>query len=226
MDPKIIVIGAWDAFATKITTFLPNLIGAIIIFVVGLIIAKLIKMGIVRLLRLVRFDSASEKTGIKSFLDKGSIVRTPSEIIGTLVYWFIMILVIIASFDALGLPIVSDILNDIFRYIPNVVAAIIVLMLGVLFANLLSAVVRTAASNAGLPIAEGMGKAAFYTIVFFSGSIALIQLGIGEEVVTAAFVITFGATALALALAFGLGGKEVAADYLRKWLEEKKTTTP
>ncbi|MFH1481664.1 MAG: hypothetical protein ABIG67_10375 [Pseudomonadota bacterium] len=226
MDPKIIVIGAWDAFATKITTFLPNLIGAIIIFVVGLIIAKLIKMGIVRLLRLVRFDSASEKTGIKSFLDKGSIVRTPSEIIGTLVYWFIMILVIIASFDALGLPIVSDILNDIFRYIPNVVAAIIVLMLGVLFANLLSAVVRTAASNAGLPIAEGMGKAAFYTIVFFSGSIALIQLGIGEEVVTAAFVITFGATALALALAFGLGGKEAAADYLRKWLEEKKTTTP
>ncbi|MFH0843861.1 MAG: hypothetical protein V1930_00155, partial [Pseudomonadota bacterium] len=84
----------------------------------------------------------------------------------------------------------------------------------------------TAASNAGLPIAEGMGKATFYTIVFFSGSIALIQLGIGEEVVTAAFVITFGATALALALAFGLGGKEAAADYLRKWLEEKKTTTP
>ncbi|MFH1351284.1 MAG: hypothetical protein ABII26_10145 [Pseudomonadota bacterium] len=226
MEPTTIVMGAWDAFATKITTFLPNLIGAIIIFVVGLIIAKLIKVGIVRLLRLVRFDSASEKTGIKAFLDKGSIVRTPSEIIGMLVYWFIMILVIIASFDALGLPIVSDILNEIFRYIPNVVAAIVVLMLGVLFANLLSAVVRTAASNAGLPIAEGLGKAAFYTIVFFSGSIALIQLGIGEEVVTAAFVITFGATALALALAFGLGGKEVAADYLRKWLEEKKTTTP
>jgi len=136
-------------------------------------------------------------------------------------YWFIMILVIIASLDALGLPIVSDILNDIFLYIPNVVAAIIVLILGILFANLLSAVVRTAASNAGLTTAEALGKVTFYAIIFFSGAIALIQLGIGEEIVAAAFGIVFGAAALALALAFGLGGKDVAADHLKKWFEKK-----
>lgn len=222
MEITAVVKGAWDAFATKITVFLPELIGAIIIFVAGLIIAKLVKMGIVKLLRLIRFDSAADKTGVKGFLDKGGIVKAPSEIIGALSYWFIMILVLIASLDALGLPIVSDILNDIFLYIPNVVAAIIVLILGILFGNLLSAVVRTAASNAGLSAAEGLGKTALYAIVVFSGAIALIQLGIGKEIVSSAFGLAFGAMALAFGLAFGLGGRDVASNYLKKWFEKNQ----
>ena len=221
MEITAVVKGAWDAFATKITVFLPELIGAIIIFVAGLFIAKLINMGVVKLLRLVRFDSAAEKTGVKAFLDKGKILKTPSEIIGSLTYWFVMILVIISSMDALGLPIVSEILNDIFLYIPNVVAAIIVMLMGLLFGNLLSAVVRTAASNAGLANAEGLGKTAFYALAVFSGAIALIQLGIGKEIATTAFGLALGGVALAFGLAFGLGGKDVAAEHLKKWLEKK-----
>ena len=221
MEITAVVKGAWDAFATKITVFLPALIGAIIIFVAGLFIAKLINMGVVKLLRLVRFDSAAEKTGVKAFLDKGKILKTPSEIIGSLTYWFIMILAIIASLDALGLPIVSDILDDIFLYIPNVVAAVIVLLMGILFGNLLSAVVRTAASNAGLANAEGLSKTAFYALVAFSGAIALIQLGIGREIITSAFGLAFGGVALAFGLAFGLGGRDVAAEHLKRWLEKK-----
>jgi hypothetical protein len=223
MEITTVVTDAWNAFAVKITAFLPALIGAIIIFVVGWIIARLVKFGVERLLKLVRFDKATEKAGVQEFLKKGAIVKTPAEIIGSLVYWFIMILVIIASLDALGLPIVSDLLNSIFLYIPNVVAAIIVLILGFLLGNLLSAVVRTAASNAGLKNAEGLGKLALYAIVFFSGAIALIQLGIGEDIVASAFGLVFGAAALGLALAFGLGGRDVAAEYLKRWLEEKKT---
>jgi hypothetical protein len=224
MDVTTVVTGAWNAFAVKITAFLPELIGAIIIFVVGWIIARLVKLGVEKLFKLVRFDKATEKTGVREFLKKGDIVKAPSEIIGSLVYWFIMILVLIASLDALGLPIVSDLLNSIFLYMPNVVAAIIVLVLGFLLGNLLSAVVRTAASNAGLKNAEGLGKLALYAIVFFSGAIGLIQLGIGEDIVVSAFGFVFGAAALALALAFGLGGRDVAAEYLKRWLEEKKKT--
>jgi len=225
MEVTTVVTGAWNAFATKITSFLPELIGAIIIFVVGWIIARLVKLGVEKLLKLVRFDKATEKTGVREFLKKGDIVKAPSEIIGSLVYWFVMILVIIASMDAVGLPIVSGLLDSIFLYIPNVVAAIIVLILGFLLGNLLSAVVRTAASNAGLKNAEGLGKLALYAIVFFSGAIALIQLGIGEDIVVSAFGLVFGAAALALALAFGLGGRDVAAEYLKRWLEEKKAPT-
>ena len=223
MELTTVVTGAWNAFATKITIFLPKLIGAIIIFVVGLIVAKLIKAIVVKLLRIVRFDSAAEKTGVKEFLEKGNITKTSSEILGALVYWFIMILAIIASLDALGLPVVSDILNNIFLYIPNVVAAIIILLLGFLLGGLLSAVVRTAASNAGLTTSEGLGKTALYAVIFFSASIALLQLGIGEEIVASAFIIAFGAAALALALAFGLGGRDMAAEYLKRWSEKKKT---
>jgi hypothetical protein len=223
MEITTVVSGAWNAFATKITAFLPELIGAIIIFIVGWIVARLVKLGVVKLLALVRFDKATEKGGVNEFLKKGDITKSPSEIIGTLVYWFIMILVIIASLDALGLPIVSDILNSIFLYIPNVVAAIIVLILGFLVGNLLAAVVRTAASNAGFKAADSMGNLALYAIVIFSVAIALDQLDIGEEIVAAAFIIAFGAFALALALAFGLGGRDAAADYLKRWLEEKKS---
>lgn len=223
MEVTTVVTGAWNAFATKIMAFLPELIGAIIIFIVGWIIARLVKAGIEKLLRLVRFDTATEKTGVNNFLKKGEIVKAPSKIVGALVYWFIMILVLIASLDALGLPIVSDMLNSIFLYIPNVVAAIIVLVLGMLVGNLLSAVVRTAASNAGLKNAEGLGKISLYAIVIFVSAIALIQLGIGEEIVVSAFGLVFGAAALALALAFGLGGRDVAANYLKNWLAEKKT---
>ncbi len=222
MEIMATVTGAWNAFATKITAFIPELIGAIIIFVAGWIAARLVKAGVVKLLGLIRFEKAAEKAGIREFLEKGGVEKSSSEVIGMLSYWFIMILVIIASLDALGLPIVSDMLNDIFLYIPNVVAAVIVLILGFLMGNLLSAVVRTAASNAGFAAAEGFGKGALVAIVFFSGAIALNQLGIGEEIVASAFIIAFGATALALAIAFGLGGKDMAAEYLKKWLEEKK----
>jgi len=222
MEITTVVQGAWDAFIIKIVAFLPMLIGAIIIFVIGIIIAKLVKMAIVRLLKIIRFDSATEKTGIIGLLQKGNIIIAPSEIIGSLIYWFIMIFVLIASLDALGLPVVSDILNNIFLYIPNVVAAIIVLILGLLFANLLSSIVQTAASNAGLKTSEALGKSSYYAVIFFSISIALTQLKIGEAVVTAAFIIAFGAVALALAISFGLGGKEIAGEYLKRWLEGKK----
>jgi len=218
MEITTVVTGAWNAFATKITAFLPNLIGAIILFVVGWIIARLLKMVIVKILMKLRFDIATEKTGVQDFLKKGGFVKTPSEITGTLLYWFVMILVIVATFDALGLPIVSDLLNSIFLYIPRVMAAVIVLILGFLFGNLLSSIVRTAASNAGLKAAEGLGNVALYSIVLFAATIALVQLGISPEVVASAFVIAFGAIALALALAFGLGGKDTAAAYLKKWL--------
>jgi hypothetical protein len=124
--------------------------------------------------------------------------------------------------SALGLPIVSDMLNEVFLYIPNVVAAIIVLIYGMLFKNLLSAVLRTTASNAGIVAAEGLGRAALYAIILFSVNITLVQLGIGEDIVESAFIIAFGATALALAIDFGLGGKDLATDLMKKWLEGKR----
>ncbi|MDD5723631.1 MAG: hypothetical protein PHY29_07835 [Syntrophales bacterium] len=220
MAVTTVAMGVWNNFATKITAFLPNLIVAIILFAVGWTIARLLKVIIVKVLEKLYVDSATEKTGVQAFLNKGGFVMTPSEITGALVYWFVMVLVIVATFDALELPVVSDFLNSIFLYIPQVAVAIIILILGFLFGNFLSAVVRTAASSAGLKAAGTLENITLYSIVLFAVTAALVQLGIAPEIVTSAFVIGFGAIALALALAFGLGGKELAAAYLKKWLDK------
>ena len=220
MAVTTVAMGVWNNFATKITAFLPNLIVAIILFAVGWTIARLLKVIIVKVLEKLYVDSATEKTGVQAFLNKGGFVMTPSEITGALVYWFVMVLVIVATFDALELPVVSDFLNSIFLYIPQVAVAIIILILGFLFGNFLSAVVRTAASSAGLKAAGTLENITLYSIVLFAVTAALVQLGIAPEIVTSAFVIGFGAIMLALALAFGLGGKELAAAYLKKWLDK------
>ncbi len=216
------VQSAWEAFATQITTFIPLLIGAIIIFVVGWLAAKLSKSIISKLLSKLQLDRTSEKTGLREFLQKGNVTQQPSEIVGSLTYWFIMLLTLVASLDALGLPIASDILNEIFLYIPNVIAAVLVLILGIFLGSLLSTFIQTAVANAGFSNPESMGNIALYAVIFFSGTIALSQLGVGSEIVTAAFILAFGGFSLACGLAFGLGGKDVAAEYLQKWLQKDK----
>jgi len=215
------VQSAWQAFVTQITIFIPLLIGAIIIFVVGWFAAKISKRVITKVLSKLQLDKTSEKTGLKEFLQKGNVTQEPSEIVGLLTYWFIMLLTLVASLDTLGLPIASDILNEIFLYIPNVVAAVLVLILGIFLGNLLSSVVQTTVANAGFSNPESMGKISLYAVIFFSGTIALSQLGVGSEIVTAAFILAFGGFSLACGLAFGLGGKDVAAEYLQQWLQKK-----
>jgi hypothetical protein len=216
------VQNAWQAFVTQITIFIPLLLGAIIIFVVGWFAAKISKRVISKVLSKLQLDKTSEKTGLKEFLQKGNVTQQPSEIVGLLTYWFIMLLTLVASLDTLGLPIASDILNEIFLYIPNVVAAVLVLILGIFLGNLLSSVVQTTVANAGFSNPESMGKISLYAVIFFSGTIALSQLGVGSEIVTAAFILAFGGFSLACGLAFGLGGKDVAAEYLQQWLQKEK----
>jgi len=217
------ITNAWESFAVTIVAYLPQIIGAIIIAVLGVILAKIVKRVVVKVLQKLRFEKITEKAGVDEILSKGEIENTPTDLIGIFTYWFILILVFIAALDALGLPIVSDMLNSIFLYIPNVVAAIVVLLLGFLFGNLLSSLVRTAAANAEVSSPDALGKTALYAIVVFSGFIALHQLRIAQDLMIAAFIIAFGAASLALALAFGLGGKDMAAETLRKWCENSKS---
>ena len=216
------ITNAWESFAVTVVAYLPQIIGAIIIAVVGVFLAKIVKRVLIKILQKLRFEKITEKAGVDEMLRKGEIEHTPSDLIGIFTYWFILILVSIAALDALGLPIVSDMLNSIFLYIPNVVAAIVVLLLGFLFGNLLSSVVRTAAANAEVSSPDALGKVALYSIVIFSGFIALHQLQIAEDLMVSAFIIAFGAASLALALAFGLGGKDLAAEKLKKWSENQK----
>src|SRR5215510_3208339 len=156
------VSGAWEAFATKIGAFLPNFFYALFILIAGWILCNIAKRLVVRLLRIFRFDWLVERAGIARGLELGGIKQNGSEILGLLVFWFLFLIVIVATLEILGLTGATETLNAIFLYIPKVVAAVVVLILGLYFANFLQTVTRTSFINAGLKQADSMSLVAYY----------------------------------------------------------------
>ncbi len=199
---------------TKILNYLPVLLGALIILIVGWIIAKAIRRLINWLLVSVRFDVMADKTGISGVLKKGNLTVTAREVICGLVYWLIIIMVLVMAVDALGLPKASDVLTSLFDYVPKVIVALLVLIVAIFLASFVSGIVRTAAGNANLPSPEIIAGVSRWAIIIFAVTIAMEQLGIAPLLVGTAFNIILGGVVLALALAFGLGGKDAAARYL------------
>jgi hypothetical protein len=222
MNVVATVTGAWNAFATKIGAFLPGLIAALIILFLGWIGCNLVQRLVMRVLRACQFDRLADRAGIARMLAIGGIKQTPVEILSLLVFWFLFLIVIVAAVDTLNLPGVAETLDAIFFYIPKVVAAIVVLILGLYFANFLQTVVRTSCANAGLKQSEAIGLVSYYATVIFVIAAILQILDIAAEIVMWAFILIFGSVCLALALAFGLGGREVAGRLLEKWLEEER----
>ncbi|MDZ4344794.1 MAG: hypothetical protein U1E51_20415 [Candidatus Binatia bacterium] len=222
MNPIVAVTGFWDAFVTKIAVFLPNfLIGLVIIFV-GWGVCNIIKRIIIRVLRVCQFDTLADHAGIRQALERGGIKQTASDLVGLLAFWFLFLIAIVVTLETLNLSGATDTLHTIYLYIPKIVAALVTLILGLYFANFLENVTRTSCANAGLEQAASIGRAAYVgTAIFVVAGIFEI-LDIASEIVMWAFILVFGAVCLALALAFGLGGREVAGRFLAKWLEQKK----
>ncbi len=222
MNVVATVTGAWNAFATKVGAFLPDLFAALIILILGWIGCNIAKRLAVRLLRVCQFESLAERSGISRVLERGGIQQTSTEILGLLIFWFLFLIVIVATLDTLGLPGVTETMNTIFLYIPKVAAAIVMLILGLYLANFIETVTRTSCANAGLQQANTIGRVTYYATTVFVIAGILEILEIASEIVVWAFILIFGSICLALAIAFGLGGREVAARYLEKWLEESQ----
>lgn len=207
---------------TKIMAYLPVLLGALVILIVGWLVAKAIKRIVEWLLTTIRLDMLADKSGISEVLRKGNLKTTFSQIVSGLVYWLIMIMVLVMVVNALGLPKASDILTSLFDYVPKVIGALFVLVVAMFLANFVSGIVRTAAGNANLPSPEMFAGISRWAIIIFAVTISLGELGIGTLLVTTTFNIILGGVCLALALAFGLGGKDTAARYLEE-LRQKRS---
>jgi hypothetical protein len=201
---------------TKILAYLPILLGALIILIVGWIVAKIIRRGVDLLLKAIRFDVMANKTGITEVLRKGDLKFTASQVVSGLVYWLIIIMVLVMTVDALGLPKASDILSSVFAYVPKVIAALLVLVVAMFLASFVSGIVRAACGNANLPKPELIAGISQWAIIIFAATIAMEELGIAPLLVGTAFNIILGGVVLALALAFGLGGKDAAARYIEE----------
>jgi Conserved TM helix len=222
MNPIVTVTGFWDAFVTKIAVFLPNLLFAIAIILLGWVICNVIKRIVVRLLRLCQFDALAERAGMRQILERGGIKQSPSDILGLLAFWFLFMIAIVTTLETLNLSGATDTLHTIYLYIPKIVAALVTLILGLYFANFLETVTRTSCANAGLEQSGAIGRAAYIGTTIFVVAAIFEILDIASEIVIWAFILVFGAVCLALALAFGLGGRDVAGRHLERWLERKK----
>jgi hypothetical protein len=202
--------------------FVFRLVVTFAIIVAGWIIAKILKGLAFRFLLTVRFDVASEKAGIDDVLVRADIRQSPAELIAVLVYWLVLLATLVAAVSALGLSEVSEILTRCLVYVPKVIAAVVVLILGLFLASFLAGVVRAAAANAGLAENEALAALVRYAVVAFTAAVTLEELGIAPDLVRSAFIILFGAVALAMALAFGLGCKDLAREWMVRYLDSAR----
>jgi hypothetical protein len=218
----LIVADPVKAMLIKIWSYIPTLLGAIVILVVGWIVAKFVEAIVVRALKAARLDVVSDKAGIANMLAQGEIKWTLSELLGVIVYWIVMLSVLAASLNALNLTVASDLLSKLVAYIPNIIIAIFVLVLGSFLANFMAGIVRTAASNAGVSSAKLLGKITQAILIIFAIIIAIEQLNIATAFIAFAVNIILASIGLALALAFGLGCKDIAAKAMSDALNKIK----
>ena len=214
-----VFVASLTSFWTQLASFVPQLLAALVLLFVGWILANLARTGVIKLLDLLRFDSLAEKTGIEAFLKQGHVDISLGRLIANLVYWVIIFIVIVTVANSLGLHMVAELFNKIVLYIPNVIVAILVLVFGVLVARIINRLVFAYMNNIGVQGALTISTLSEYAVIIFVVFIALEQLEIGTTLLTAAFQIGFGAIGLALALAFGLGGREWAAGVIKRVAE-------
>lgn len=210
-------------FLNEVAISLPKIIGAILILLIGWIVAKLLKKAIIKLLHLVRLNTLSEKVGIEKFLKEGGLKKTAVDLIGSLFYWIIMLTVILAIFNSLQLTSAQELFNSIILFIPNIIVALIILLFGLYAARFIATVLSSSLKNMNDKTAEIIEKIAYFSIVIFTVFLVLGQLKIAQEIITNAFILVFGAFCLAFGLAFGIGGKDFAADILRNIKTKKET---
>lgn len=222
MDWNSVVMEPVSAMLARVAGFLPILIGVLIILIAGWIIAGLLKNFVVKVLKLIQLDTASEKSGLGDVLRRGGIRQTLSELIGVLIYWLIMLLVFMTALNALGMTVAASLLDKVILYIPNVIAAVFILALGIFFSSMLGTVVRTASSNAGITQAKFLGQLTQVVIMIFAVMITLEQLNIASSVLNLAINIILASMGLALAIAFGLGSKDAAGKLMDDFIGKLK----
>src|ERR671910_2987463 len=210
--------GMFQPLQNALSTFLsyiPQLIGALVILVVGYIVAKVLQAVVGRVMQAVGFDRWMERGGIKQFFDRAETNQTPHSILGKLVFWFVFIIAITMAADALGIPQVSAVLAQLIAYIPNIIAAILILILAALLANFLAGIVRGATGS------DLLSNIARYAILLYAAFAAITELGIAVQLTAPTFLIVLGAVALAGAIAFGFGSQGVARDIVEKAYERR-----
>lgn len=205
---------------------IPKIIGFVIILLVGWFIAGLIAKAIAVVLRRIHFNEMAERSGFSGFINNMGVQCDAAGFLGETTKWFVRLLALIVAFDALGLPAVSQVLHQLLLWIPNLIVALVVLIIAGLTANALASLVRGATAQAGFSNPNFVASVARVAIWGFGIIIAINQIGIATTLVNTLFMGFVGALALALGLAFGLGGRDTAGELVREWYQQGRRAAP
>ncbi len=204
-------------FLHQIAALLPRLALAVAVVAVGWLVAKAVRFAIEKALRAVNFNVLTERAGTDRFLQQGGLQGDTTTIFGMFAYWVVILATLIIAFNGLGLTYITDLLQRVELFAPKVLVAMLVVVLGSYFARFVGEAVYTYCEDAQIADADILGKIARYFIMTFVVMIALSQVEVGGDIVQRTFLILLGGLVLALALAFGLGGRDWAAAMLERW---------
>ena len=214
--------GALNTFLSAI----PRIIGFAFVLIVGWIVASLLGRGVEALLHAVRFNDLARRSGFADFVQKMGVKDDSAGVIASIVKWFVRLITLVVAFDTLGLPAVSGVLQQLLLWLPNLVVALVVLVIGGLAANALSQLVRGATAEAGFSNPDMLATVAKVAVWGFTIVVAVNQLGIATTLITTLLVGIVGAFTIAFGLAFGLGGRDRAAQLLDTWGRRAERAAP
>jgi hypothetical protein len=227
-------INEWGAaLAASLTTALslflgaiPRIIGFLVIVIVGWLISGLLASAVAALLRAVRFNDLAQRSGLSGFVQNMGVRTDASGMLAEITKWFVRLIVLVVAFDALGLPAVSNVLQQFLLWIPNLVVAVVVLVIAGLAANALGNLVRGATAQAGFDNPDLLETITRVAVWAFGIVVAVNQIGVATALVNTLFMGFIGALALAAGLAFGLGGRDTAGQIVQNWYRRGREARP
>ncbi len=206
----------------QVLGFLPELLGALLVFIIGLIVAAILERVVERVIFYLRVDSLLRKAEVEQYFQRANIRLDVGKFLGRLVYWFILLAFLVAASDILNFVAFSAFLKQVIAYIPNVVIAVLIMLAALVVANFLRGLVVASISGARLHHARGLGTLTWWVVVVFGFLTALPQVGVDSVILNTLVMGLIAMLALAGGLAFGLGGREHANRFLTRWAEEMR----
>jgi len=218
-----VVVGSLQNLWYGFSNFVPNLIGAILVLIIGLIVAAGLGALVEKIFESLRLDKFLEKLGVKPFFERAGLRLRAAFFLGRLIYWFVVIAFLLAVSDSLGLYALSGFLSAILAYIPNVIAAVLIMLAALVLANFLRRIVTASVLSAKLHSAKFLGTLTWWAVVVFGFLTALEQLNIAATIIQTLVTGFIAMLALAGGLAFGLGGKDYANHLLNRLRDHTET---
>ncbi|KPW44141.1 CmpX [Pseudomonas syringae pv. broussonetiae] len=208
------LLAAMTALWTKVANFIPNLFGALVVVLLGFVVAKLLDALLSKLLAKLGLDRLVGGTGLTKIIGRAGVKVPISTLIGKIVYWFVLLIFLVSAAESLGLQRVSATLDMLALYLPKVFGAALVLLVGVLLAQLVNGLVRGAAEGVGIDYSAGLGRIAQGLVIIISISVAISQLEVKTDLLNHVIVIALITVGLTVALALGLGSREIAGQII------------